>query len=62
MPGPSGMAEADATSVGESVPADFQYASRAHQGHTAIAGMWLFLATESLFFGALFLAWVYCRY
>ena len=24
--------------------------------------MWLFLATEVLFFGALFLSWIYCRH
>ena len=29
----------------------------AHQADTAIAGMWLFLATEILFFGGLFLVW-----
>ncbi|MBV8521311.1 MAG: cytochrome c oxidase subunit 3, partial [Acetobacteraceae bacterium] len=28
----------------------------------AISGMWLFLATELLFFGALFLTWVYSRH
>ena len=34
---------------------DFQYANPRHQAETAIAGMWLFLATEVLFFGGLFL-------
>ena len=34
---------------------EFQYASAAHQSQTAIAGMWLFLATEVLFFGGLIL-------
>ena len=24
--------------------------------------MWVFLAQECLFFGALFLSWIYCRY
>jgi cytochrome c oxidase subunit 3 len=44
------------------VPQEFQYASIFHQAETAIAGMWLFLAQESLFFGGLFLSWIYCRY
>ncbi len=42
-------------------PHEFQYASAAHQEGTAVAGMWLFLATELLFFGGLFLAWIYAR-
>jgi cytochrome c oxidase subunit 3 len=41
---------------------EFQYSSATHQAETAIAGMWLFLATEVLFFGALFLAWIYSRH
>ena len=40
----------------------FQYASAGHQSDTAIAGMWLFLATEVLFFGGLVLAWMFCRH
>ena len=40
----------------------FQYASADHQSETAIAGMWLFLATEVLFFGGLVLAWMFCRH
>ena len=40
---------------------EFQYSSAEHQAGTAIAGMWLFLATEVLFFGGLFLAWIYAR-
>ena len=38
-----------------------QYSSPAHQEGTAVAGMWLFVASETLFFGALFLCfvWVY---
>jgi cytochrome c oxidase subunit III len=40
----------------------FQYASAQHQSDTAIAGMWLFLATEVLFFGGLVLAWMFCRH
>ncbi|HEX4260128.1 MAG TPA: cytochrome c oxidase subunit 3 [Acetobacteraceae bacterium] len=43
-------------------PHDFQYADTQHQAQTAIAGMWLFLATEVLFFGGLILAWIYCRH
>lgn len=43
-------------------PLEFQYASPAHQARTAAAGMWLFLATEVLFFGGLVLAWIYCRH
>src|SRR5690349_6759354 len=45
-----------------SAPHEFQYGSAAHQRDTALAGLWLFLATELLFFGGLFLAWVYCRH
>ena len=41
---------------------EFQYSSASHQEESAIAGMWLFLATEVLFFGALFLAWIYARH
>lgn len=37
--------------------AEFHYGSAAHQADTAIAGMWLFLATEILFFGGLVFAW-----
>ena len=44
------------------VPHEFQYASARHQSETAIAGMWLFLATEVLFFGGLILSWIYCRH
>ena len=35
---------------------------RRASGGTAISGMWLFLATELLFFGALFLSWLFCRH
>jgi cytochrome c oxidase subunit 3 len=41
---------------------DFQYESPSHQAQTAIAGMWLFLATEVLFFGGLILSWIYSRH
>jgi cytochrome c oxidase subunit 3 len=40
----------------------FQYADAQHQAETAISGMWLFLATEVLFFGGLILAWLFCRH
>lgn len=33
---------------------EMQYAGMAHQADSALSGMWLFLATEALFFGALF--------
>jgi cytochrome c oxidase subunit III len=41
---------------------EFQYPSTAHQAETAISGMWLFLATEVLFFGVLFLGWLFARH
>jgi cytochrome c oxidase subunit 3 len=40
----------------------FQYSDARHQADSAIAGMWLFLATEVLFFGGLILAWVVSRH
>jgi cytochrome c oxidase subunit 3 len=40
----------------------FQYQDARHQARTAVAGMWLFLATEVLFFGGLLLAWMFCRH
>ena len=40
----------------------FQYADAAHQAETSIIGMWLFLATEVLFFGGLILVWIFCRH
>lgn len=45
-----------------SLPRDFQYSSARHQAETAVSGMWLFLASESLFFGPLVLSWIYCRH
>lgn len=42
--------------------ASFQYRDQAHQSDTAIDGMWLFLATEMLFFGALILTWLVTRH
>jgi len=41
---------------------EFQYSSARHRSESAISGMWLFLATEVLFFGALFLTWIYTRH
>lgn len=43
-------------------PHAFQYASAEHQAQTAIAGMWLFMATEVLFFGGLILSWIFSRH
>ncbi len=40
----------------------FQYPSAEHQAQTAVAGMWLFLATEVLLFGGLILCWIYSRH
>ena len=40
----------------------FQYADAEHQAATAVAGMWLFLASEVLFFGGLLAAWLFCRH
>ena len=44
------------------LPHSFQYSSARYQSETSLAGMWLFVASESLFFGGLFLAWVFCRH
>ncbi len=41
---------------------EFQFASSEHQRETAISGIWLFLATEALFFGPIFLSWIYARH
>jgi len=48
--------------MASTVRQDFQYASPSHQAETAVAGMWLFLATEVLFFGGLILSWIYSRH
>lgn len=57
------MADAPAVSPKAlTIPQEFQYASIQHQADAAIAGIWLFLAQECLFFGGLFLTWIYCRY
>jgi cytochrome c oxidase subunit III len=40
---------------------EFQYANLSHQTETALAGMWLFLATEALFFGGLFFLYAIYR-
>ena len=40
---------------------EFQYAGVEHQADTALSGMWLFLATEVLFFGGLFLLYMIYR-
>jgi cytochrome c oxidase subunit III len=41
---------------------EFQFESAGHQRETAISGIWLFLATEALFFGPIFLSWIYARH
>jgi cytochrome c oxidase subunit 3 len=40
----------------------FQYSDADHQVDSAVAGMWLFLASEVLFFGGLILVWMFCRH
>jgi len=55
-------ADLHASGVALSVPHEFQYSSMVHQAETAVSGMWLFLAQECLFFGGLFLSWIYSRY
>jgi cytochrome c oxidase subunit III len=47
--------------VTPSSDAEFQYAGPKHQADTALSGMWLFLVTELLFFGALFFLWMLLR-
>ena len=42
-------------------PRGFQYASPAHEADTAKVGMWLFLASETLFFGAIVFVWTVLR-
>ena len=39
---------------------EVQYASLAQQRAAATLGMWIFLATEVLFFGGLFFVYAYC--
>ena len=39
----------------------FQYGGIAHQAETALSGMWLFLTTEMVFFGGLFLIYTIYR-
>jgi len=40
---------------------DEQFQDMEQQAHSATLGMWVFLATEILFFGALFAAYIVCR-
>jgi cytochrome c oxidase subunit III len=40
----------------------FQSSDADHQAQTALSGMWLFLASEVLFFGGLILTWMFCRH
>ena len=39
----------------------FQYETAEHEADTAISGMWLFLASETLFFGGLIFVWLVLR-
>jgi cytochrome c oxidase subunit 3 len=48
--------------VSSAVVHPLQYESPKHQAQTAVAGMWLFLASEVLFFGGLVLSWIYSRH
>jgi len=48
--------------MSSTVPHDFQYESASYQAQTAVAGMWLFLVSEVLFFGAMILTWIYSRH
>lgn len=41
---------------------EYQYANMRHQADAALSGMWLFLTTEVLFFGALFLLYMIYRH
>lgn len=49
--------------VANSAKADveIQYADASDQRQTSLAGMWLFLTSETLFFSGLFLLWLYYR-
>lgn len=40
---------------------EYQYAGMAHQAAASLSGMWLFLATELIFFGALFMLYMVYR-
>lgn len=44
--------------VAPAAHAEFQYHDARHQSQTALSGMWLFLATEVLFFGGLVFVWL----
>ncbi len=44
--------------VAPAAHAEFQYHNARHQSETALSGMWLFLATEVLFFGGLVFTWL----
>jgi cytochrome c oxidase subunit III len=52
----------EAATGDNSPPFEFQYASAEHERETALAGIWLFLVSEALFFGPLFLSWIFCRH
>ncbi len=46
---------------GRTAAVEIQYRDRRYQSETARSGMWLFLASEMLFFGALILTWGFYR-
>ena len=48
--------------VAPAADAGFQYGDRLHENETALSGMWLFLATEVMLFGALFLGYTVYRH
>ena len=48
--------------MSSTVPHAFQYESASYQAQTAVAGMWLFLVSEVLFFGVMILTWIYARH
>ncbi|HTW95995.1 MAG TPA: cytochrome c oxidase subunit 3 family protein [Tepidisphaeraceae bacterium] len=45
----------------KSAQVDEQFQDMEQQSHSATLGMWIFLATEILFFGAMFAAYMVCR-
>ena len=55
----SEAAGAEVELVAPAAHAEFQYSGPEHEAETAQAGMWLFLATELLFFGGLFFLYLW---
>jgi len=56
------MSKASRAGAAIQASVEFQYDDERHESDTTSAGMWLFLATETLFFGGLFLVWLTYRY